>query len=91
MSDPHDDNGIKYEFKHDTDNLTLFAILSFSVAATTLIVALTLVWLRFAKEEIADAEAKKPYTAQLYFEGEEDNGLKGIEDAKKAVVKAYNK
>ena len=57
MSDHHDNDGVKYEFKHDTDNYTVVSLLVFSIAVVALVVALTLLWMRSAKQNMLDNDA----------------------------------
>ena len=91
MSDHHDDNGIKYEFKHDTDNLTIFSLLVFSIAGVALVMAGTMLWMQTAKQGISDDQAEMPYESFEALHAEEDKHLTKLDDAKKQVIGDYSK
>ena len=100
MSDDHGHGGVKYEFKHDTGNFTIFSVLLLSIAGVTLTLAVTLVWMRDKRDSMAelDAQIKSPKLLELKaFEEEHLAGkVKGIEgisidEAMKQVVGDYQK
>lgn len=100
MSNDHNHDGVKYEFKHDTDNLTIFSGLIFSIAGVTLVLALVLVWMRDKRDSMAEEDAQKTSPKLLELRAHEKAGLGGkikgfegmnIGEAMKEVVGDYSK
>jgi len=91
MSEHHDDSGIKYEFKHDTDNFTIFSALLVSIAGVTLIMAFTLLWVRHTRDTMNVDDNNSPYVKLEELQKRDQENLKGIDEAMKQVVQEYNK
>ena len=87
----HSNDGTKYEFKHDTDNFTVFNLLFASICFVTLVVALTLVWFRGASEDQEMQDAREStYEDRERLEAQAAQLMTGLDKAMEETVKEYN-
>jgi hypothetical protein len=82
----------KYSFKHDTDNLTTFTVVVFSIASLMITIALTLLFTRYMRDSIQAEYDKDGGNFQQVkdLRKYEEKNSKGIDEAMNRVISEYN-